>query len=227
MSTYTNQHNKQGYYSNISVPSTADQIASYLSSNNDTFLPTDIVALYIGTNDVTFNLSITALETLSIITSQIYTLYDAGTRTILLGTYPVMNTFPAYDSLPSNISTQEILIDYSYNFTAGLDLLAATWSNLDVKIAVADVQGLFDELYATPEKYGINASYVNPSVACLYGTYPDTGERSLCDDVEQHVFFDVYHPTARVHQMIAEEFEYALSVALNGTGGFNVTENSI
>lgn len=197
----------QGYNSTIPVPSTSDQIHTFLSNN--TISPTtDILTLYIGFNDVFFDPTLTATTITAVIEGQVHTLYDSGARTILLASYPNPTTMPGEST--ANATTKTSLTAYNNDLTAGLLRVAAAWSPY-MKIAMADVGGLFTKIQADPEAYGVNASYINPPTACVTGTYPDSGPYEVCSDPDEYLFFDLYHPTGRIHEMMAGVFEEALN----------------
>lgn len=213
--TFTDQP-YQGYNSTIPVPSTMDQIQTFLSNN--TISSTDLLAVYIGFNDIFFDTALTGTEIAAIIEGQVHTLYDSGARAVLLATYPNPATAPGEYS--ADDATKANLTTFNTQFTESLSRVATAWSPY-MHIGVADVGGLFTKIQSDPEAYGVNASYINPPTACLTGTYPDSGPLALCDDPDEHLFFDVWHPTGRIHKMMSGIFEEVVQGFSNGTGTGN------
>lgn len=143
----------------------------------------------------------------AIIEGQVHTLYDSGARSVLLASYPDPAMLPAEDSASSSSKAQ--LTTYITGLTSGLERVATAWSPY-MNIALADIGALFARIQSDPEAYGVNASYVQMPTACLMGSYPDTGPRELCNNASEYLFFDIYHPTSRIHEMMAGVFEETL-----------------
>ncbi|KAK4494344.1 hypothetical protein PRZ48_014642 [Zasmidium cellare] len=198
----------QGYTgenSTIPVPSTRDQIATFLATNSPQ--ANDIFVHWIGANDALFDVNITGAELTSLINRDVDTLFRAGAKTMLFANYPPVNQFPAtYGS-----SDYAFANDYAAGIDTGLTNLVAGYSAY-IKTGYIDVQGLFANITNNPSAYGIEEQYVNPPTACLQGVYPaEMKPRSLCDDPEKHLFFDSYHPVKEVHAMIAKMFQDKLA----------------
>ncbi|KAJ4015271.1 hypothetical protein NW752_006724 [Fusarium irregulare] len=192
-----------GAESTIPVPSTADQVLSFLSWDKPR--KGDIFVHWIGANDILFNTSITGGQVTSLVNENVDRLYHAGASNIILANYLKITTFPAtYNSSTYDIPSVEV---FSKDLTKGLKNIAAAYSAY-AQTAVVDVGGLFEDIATDPETYGFEDKYVNPPTACLTGVYTSEGvPRHLCSDPEKHVFFDSYHPVKEVHALIAELFE--------------------
>ncbi|KAJ4305393.1 hypothetical protein N0V90_000924 [Kalmusia sp. IMI 367209] len=192
-----------GPNSSLRVPSAHDQVARYLQMDRPR--ANDVFVHYIGANDPLFNTSVTGSEVSSIINADVDALYRAGAKHFLLANYPPVSTFPAtYGEAPY----PRIGPAYASSLDQGLSNIQAAWSAY-VHVRIVHVQRLFADVVKQPQKYGVEASYVDPPVACLEGIY-GTGERKLCTDPERHLFWDGYHPVAWVHERIAVLFEKAL-----------------
>lgn len=85
--------------------------------------------------------------------------------------------FQAYDSFASDIKSN----------------ISALSRTLNKKYAAAlvDLNALFEYIEDQPTTFGLDAANFNPVKACLLGSYPGTGERTLCEDPEKHLFFDL------------------------------------
>lgn len=182
------------------MPSAFNQVQSFLST--DSPKADDLFVHYIGANDPLFNPRIQGSQIISLINRDIDLLYRAGAKNILLANYPPISSFPAAYGVPLY---QAIGPAYASALSKGLNEIRAPYSPF-INIRVVDVEGLFQKIIARPEEYGIEGRYVDPPIPCLMGTY-GTESRKLCEDPERHLFFDVYHPTGKVHGLIAEEFE--------------------
>ncbi|KAM0445451.1 hypothetical protein ACHAQK_001660 [Fusarium lateritium] len=195
-----------GADSTITVPSAADQVSSFLTWDKPQ--SGDIFVHWIGANDILFNTSITGAQVTSLINEDVYRLYQAGAKNIILVNYFKITTFPAtYNSSDYNIPSVEV---FSSDLTQGLKNIAAAYSGY-AKTAVVDVGGLFQNITFDPDAYGIKKGYVNPPTACLTGVYTSEGvPRHLCSDPEKHIFFDSYHPVKEVHTLMADLFELAI-----------------
>ncbi|KAF2166056.1 carbohydrate esterase family 16 protein [Zasmidium cellare ATCC 36951] len=198
----------QGYTgaeSTIPVPSTRDQIATFLNTSSPR--PDDLFVHWIGANDALCDTNITGAELTSLINRDVDTLFRAGARTILFANYPPVNQFPAtYGS-----SDYAFADDYAKGVDTGLGNLVAGYSAY-IKTGFIDVQALFANITNNPAAYGVDEKYVNPPTACLQGAYPSEGvPRSLCDDPERHLYFDPYHPVKEVHTRISQLFQEKLA----------------
>ncbi|PQK07920.1 hypothetical protein BB8028_0001g00010 [Beauveria bassiana] len=192
--------------STIHVPSTADQIASFLSW--DTIRADDIFVHWSGANDILFNTSVTAIQVGSLIERNINQLYHAGAKTVILADYGDIATFPAtYDSPTYNVSSVHVFNGELADELRDMVRRYSTCAN----IAFVNVGRLFQSIFKHPTAFHIEAEYVDPPTACLTGIYPSEGvQRRLCSNAERHLFFDVYHPVKEVHGLIGTMFMEAI-----------------
>lgn len=58
-------------------------------------------------------------------------------------------------------------------------------------LTIVDLDSLFNYVEVNPAGFGIDPRYVDPPTACLQGSYAGTGPRSLCDDAQRHLWFDI------------------------------------
>lgn len=187
-----------GPNASIPVPSASEQVSAFLAGGSPVSA-SDVVVHYIGANDVLFDTSVAGAQVASWIDADVQRLYAAGARHLLLANYPPVSSFPA----TYNDSTYAAIGPvYAAALDRGLASVRAAWATY-LHIGVVDVRGLFAEIVAEPEKFGVRRENVDPPTACLQGTYGG-GERSVCEDPERYLFWDGYHPVAPVHGRIAE-----------------------
>lgn len=109
------------------------------------------------------------------------------------------------------MSEYDFADSYARGLNTGLNNIVAGYSAY-MTVGFIDVQALFADITNDPAAYGIDEKYVNPPTACLQGAYPSEGvPRTLCDDPERHLYFDVYHPVKEVHARISTLFQEKLS----------------
>lgn len=197
----------KGYNSTIPVNSTNLQIETFLLE--DSFSETDIAVIWVGANDILFDTTISSQDTLFYIGRQVLQLYKANASTVILINNLDLTILPAEQSALSAAGIVNVTT-WVEGLALGLDALTTAYSSF-LNISVVDVYSLYETISLAPEIYGFNASYVYPEpVACLVGAYPDEGPRELCDDPDQHLFFDTYHPSAPFHNLIAASFVTSL-----------------
>ncbi|CAG9990298.1 unnamed protein product [Clonostachys byssicola] len=192
---------RTGPKSEIPVPSTAEQIASFLSW--DAPRPGDVFVHWSGVNEILFNPNVTGSQTTSLINENIGILYRAGARNIVLGNYNDIDTFPGTYNV-SDYQTDNVK-SYMNDLSIGLRNIVGAYSAY-ANTALVETQTLFRKIAANPAEYRIDEKYVNPPTACLQGAY-GSQERSLCSDPERHLFFDSYHPVKEVHAAIGKLVE--------------------
>ena len=82
--------------------------------------------------------------------------------------------------------------------------LEALASELDVEIVLFDHVAVSDEILSDPAQYGLT----NVTDACQ-PVYPEV--MSACDSPDEHYFWDEWHPTRRVHEIVGEAMVDALN----------------
>ncbi|VUC21233.1 unnamed protein product [Clonostachys rosea] len=143
-----------GPKSEIPVPSTAEQIALFLSW--DAPRPGDIFVHWSGVNEILFNLNVTGSQTAILIKDNIEILYRAGARNIILGNYNDIETFPA----TFNVSDYQSDNAKSYmdDLSIGLKNIVGAYSAC-ANIALVEAQTLFRNIATDPAAYGIDGKY--------------------------------------------------------------------
>ncbi|KAG9047532.1 hypothetical protein FS837_002056 [Tulasnella sp. UAMH 9824] len=193
-----------GWDGKIPVPSVLDQISQYISQTpigddeDDT-----LYAIVGGANDIFYSANTTAESVVQAIAKGMKQLQDGrGASNFLLASYPPLNTLPFVDKYtPPEYHT--ILSTYSQNLANGLSSIASSPPN-GTRIAYVDLYTVLPQVLAQPESYGFSPEVFNQN--CLNGAYKIEGvPRSVCSDPDARAFWDVYHPSAKTHQIIAAE----------------------
>ncbi|CAI6036259.1 unnamed protein product [Clonostachys chloroleuca] len=136
---------RTGPRSEIPVPSTAEQIASFLLW--DVPRPGDVFVHWSGVNEILFNPNVTGSQTTSLINENIETLYRAGARNIILGNYNDVETFPG----TYNVSEYQTDNAKSYmdDLSIGLRNIVGAYSAYANPVLV-EAQTLFRNMAANP-----------------------------------------------------------------------------
>ncbi|KAG8942716.1 hypothetical protein FRC04_003546 [Tulasnella sp. 424] len=221
----------QGYTganSTIPVPSMLDQITQYIAVNqtSESYGFGDILyALVIGSNDIFINSAVSAESVFQAIVKGMKQLQDskgedlflqkrkfdapahstryAGASSFLLASFPDLALLPfAKKYTPPEYQTT--LSTYSKNLADLLSSLAQNPPN-GTRIAYLDLYTLFPQMLANPESFGFSPEVFDQN--CINGVYSiEAGvPRSVCSDPDARVFWDIYHPSAKTHKIIAEE----------------------
>jgi phospholipase/lecithinase/hemolysin len=205
--------------------------------------PSDaLYTLSIGTNDVQtilqkaeFDLGkqieqvgVSVSDTLSFVSS----LIDAGARSFLVMDVPDMSKLPVvakHDTAAEVDLAGRLSNLYNVELNAGLQNLAqARGATIDI----LPLYSLTDQVVANPSQFGL-ANVTDPAWT---GTYDDPNSGSIVtSDPNSYLFWDEYHPTAHVHQLIADDATAELTTGAplypaatvqmaDGTAGQNSTQ---
>ncbi|KAG8933050.1 hypothetical protein FRC01_011270 [Tulasnella sp. 417] len=174
----------QGYtgeYSTIPVPSALDQITQYINHTTTSYDRDGyLYAIVIGVNDIYF---------------------DPGASKFLLASYPDLARLPFAKSTPP--SYQAALSAYSKELADSISSIAKNPPK-GARIAYIDFYTLFSQILANPERYGFSPELVGKN--CISGVEPGEGvPRTVCSDPDKRAFWDIYHPSAKLHKIIAAE----------------------
>lgn len=123
-----------------------------------------------------------------------------GAKRVMLASHPNIAKLPF--AVTQTTDYQNLLSDFGTDLRTGLYEIASNHSQT-LRIEVSDVYTAFNDVFANPAGYGLNASLIE--TPCLEGAYGES-ERSLCKNAEQYLWFDLYHPTRVGHYIIAQEF---------------------
>jgi len=101
----------------------------------------------------------------------------------------------------------DLSIAFNTNLAAQLALLDAA---IAAEITLFDTDALFQQVLADPGAYGLTNS-TEPCVVIASGSPP-----TVCANPDEYLFWDGEHPTARMHEILAQGFRRAL-IAEPGT----------
>lgn len=197
-----------GYHSDIAVPDVRHQVSMYLERMHGHLDPEAIYIVSGGSNDVFFG-SQKTLDILGLAEKGVQTLQREaerlvahGARLIALPLLMDANKTPSetqYDNLIDGIGSSVFTTHFN---TKLRESARALRRHVDVK--VLDLHGIERYLLAHAQQYGLE----NTRDACLQGTTePEVRagvKRHVCATPDSHFFWDIYHPTARAHELIAD-----------------------
>jgi len=172
------------------LPGMARQIGEFLSSFSE---HADTDALYFvwgGANDyVTGASAHTAAQNIADYVDQ---LAEIGAQTIIVPNLPDLSLTPSIKA--SGNQEVNLARSFSLDFNQTLaDLLnSVSIAQPNTQIKQFDSYGFFNTIFQNPGVYGFN----DATTACV--SLP-----TICSNPEAHVFWDGFHPTARMHELAA------------------------
>lgn len=191
----------------------SDQVDRYLADVKDTASSTALFIIFIGGNDLGEALGATLLgfpigdqvvagAVGSVASNVLQKLYPAGARRFLFVTAPNVGSVPRFSripippGLPPNLPfiIGAALAD-GYNAGVQANVINAL-SAAGAEVHVLDVRGLFDEINDNPGDFG----FANTSDHCIMPFEPPF----QCKNPDTYVYWDNFHPTARVHEILGE-----------------------
>ncbi|KAF2671189.1 GDSL-like Lipase/Acylhydrolase [Microthyrium microscopicum] len=202
----------QGYTgakSDVAVPGIAEQVDSFLKTNNTSIsFETTLFALLGGFNDIFFNTNLTSAQIAASLSGSLTKLVNAGAQHILLLHYYDATQIP-YDTYADPV-TKEVLLKFSEDYPKQLSLLASGFrqqlagKTSESSLTYVDFLPLYRSFYyyGTPTKYGFKT--LGAYGSCLTGAYGETANITQCSDPDKMVFWDEYHPSGRTHQIMAD-----------------------
>lgn len=197
-----------GYNSTLPVPDVIHQVTDYLKDVNNTADPRALYVVAGGSNDVFFG-SEKSLDLFGIAEKGVATLKNEalrlvsrGARTIAFPTLTVLSKTPYgvhYSDIISNTGSQL----FGRHFNEKLRE-AAKQVEQHAQVFVIDLHAASANATEHPERFQLK----DVRDACLQGTTkPEVQKgvkRQLCADPDAYYFWDIYHPTRRGHQILAE-----------------------
>jgi phospholipase/lecithinase/hemolysin len=120
-----------------------------------------------------------------------------------LGLIPAVNRNPLAASVATDLSA-------TYNSALGMVLEMLRLASPDLNVHTFDTFAFVRELASAPQDFG----FTNVSDPCLQGLFvapsPGAPPPSVCDNPDEYVFWDIIHPTARTHAILAAEMQAAV-----------------
>jgi len=151
---------------------------------------------FFGTLDPNFEPKSFAQDTSDYLISAMNQLAKAGARHFLVPSTPALQKTP-FSRYYSDNRTQELLQEFTSQYAKAL-----REATLPKHCTVT----FFDESHTiqTFSKEKLILGYKNTKEACLKGAYGETPERSLCENPEEYIFWDIYHPTTVTHKYLGK-----------------------
>lgn len=183
------------------LPSLPFQINQFVTSQG-AIDPNTLFAISIGANDYLARpLILRATDSQVVvnnISTTVNTLIDKGARNIIVSNLPTLGSTPQEQALGTASTSTNLTLEHNQNLNIALGTIAR--SRKDVNIIPLDVNAVFTEVTANPDRFGLT----NVSEPCFNRT-----AGTLCSNPNQYLFWDELHPTTRGHELIAQ---YAASV---------------
>ena len=136
-------------------------------------------------------------------------LYNKGVRTLITPNAVDITEIPEFDLDTSSSDKSFVraqITNFNASFTLALSKLAATNSGL--KIYTPDVFSLLDNVLTNAASYGLtNVLYGGQSIDAL----ENLGNTPLDGPGANYIFWDPFDPTARLHEVIADNFQQLIS----------------
>jgi outer membrane lipase/esterase len=207
VNTYNNLSNYEGLP--VPLPSFDEEVTNFATAGGH-FGPGDVVGVWVGANNYFVAANEIALDpgaASTIITAavtqditQIETgvggLISLGAKTLIVQDLPLLGFTPDFNTSP--LATIEAVDAISVAHDSNLSLAMGFLHNsTGANIILVNEQQLFNEVLAHPSAYGIT----NTTTACVSVTACLTGSTATQDT---YLFWDGVHPTAGIHQFIAE-----------------------
>jgi phospholipase/lecithinase/hemolysin len=165
----------------------------------------DVVALWAGANDV----MLSTMAGAQISSERLLALMESSLQSILFGLHPktilVADHF-AYELMPDKTLGNSLLPQFGFDFTDKLShrLKELSTAYPETRFILLNARTITLDIHKCPSKYGFDPALLGTPCLPYYAT-KDTASLGLCGDVDGHVFFDEYHPTTRVHNLLADK----------------------
>jgi len=170
----------------IGVPSTETQVNQYLIDSGGVADPSALYTIWTGGNDITSGVSVDIENGGLAVASMASDLLTAGAQNILVINAPNVGLTPAADG--NEVALESLSVLFNESMATGLDALGSS------NVTLLDSFALINTIVADPLAYGLTDVDNNCLATAIS---PLTG----CDT---HLFWDDRHPTAAVHQLIAD-----------------------
>ncbi|KAK7437605.1 hypothetical protein VKT23_018503 [Stygiomarasmius scandens] len=123
--------------------------------------------------------------------------------------YPDLSRIP-YDFYLSGLAQRELGTFSKELRQLYMDMTVDNVRNPNANSQHVDLGGLFEEwdYYGEPQEYGF--SPLGSYGSCLVGVYQETDHVTLCENPDEMVFWDEFHPSTHAHSWIARKVLAAL-----------------
>ncbi|NJM21887.1 MAG: SGNH/GDSL hydrolase family protein [Richelia sp. RM2_1_2] len=167
-----------------------------LIANNQKADPNALYTVWGGANDYIFGNVTDPNQTVGNLSQAINSLTQAGAKNIAVFNLPDLGQLPF--AIATNTSAQLSQLTLSHN--AALEqVLNSLSGNSDINIIPIDVNSPFKRVVANPGEFGFTQ---NPAIPCVVGDIVNIS--SVCDNPDEFVFFDAFHPSSKSHRLVAD-----------------------
>lgn len=193
-----------------------EQVDDYtLNRNGD---PNALYIMWAGANDL-FDGQLNMAIPVGNIVDDLEQLYDDGARQFLVLNLPKLGATPAYNgTAASRDDWNNRTLAFNTTLASGLDQLESLLA--DISIKRFDIEGLFDQVIASPTAYGLT----NITAPAAPGLEPGAffyNDDNIVANPENYLFWDSVHPTATMHAHLADAIFDFLSTPTPLSGDFN------
>lgn len=190
------------------------QVSSYLLSNNDKAQDDSLYVVWIGANNylgLPSDIEKTITDVNSGITNSLELLVSKGARHIMVFNLPNLGKTPAAVEFDAADVMSYFAIQHNQRLEQTMDGLKQT--HPEVEWVYFDLGAMFDDVLNNPAKYG----FTHISGSCSNSVVDELSKKSIlnmvarvtpklgADACDGYVFFDLVHPTALAHKLIAEK----------------------
>jgi len=199
----TNNSFVQGYtgaYANISVPSVSDQIYQLFSRTNLTLIldPFAVFVVEGGANDFYYSPNVNGSEVAISTVSNMETLYALGVRRFFIPNIGPLYLQPYYLHLNVDVLVNSI---QEHNVALVSNIRAFRRRHPDANVVEWNLVDAFSQIYTKPFLYG----YLNIDSPCINSTsYYNVSQYTLCTLPNTYIFWDQFHFTSSVHNLLAQ-----------------------
>ena len=205
-----NVQGKSGYNESIPVPDLVTQVSKYLHTAKDQRAdPHAVYILSTGSNDLYYgsqkslHLLKMADQAVDTIKCEAKKLIDLGANTVVLTSITDMGLTPSfrhYGNLVMRGGSNAYMLRFNQNIREAVKELQQP----NIQVMLADLYKYSEDIYKSAHRHGIK----NTTDACLQGfskTEKQHGvKKHKCDNPDEYLYWDLFHPTNRAHQLLAQ-----------------------
>lgn len=153
--------------------------------------PNALYIVWAGANDYLGGGTDTAIPIDNIATA-VKSLAAAGAKNIAVLNLPDLGKLPGTRDTQRSAALTDLTRQHNAGLAESVNQLRPQLTS-EIKITYVDVNALFNQAIANPEKYG----FENATQACL-------SQGSRCKNPDKYVFWDDIHPTTAAHKLLVD-----------------------
>lgn len=176
-----------------------EQLARYLK--RDKVDPRALHIVWVGANDFLEGQRDVKVP-IKNITKSIEQLHDAGARRFLVMNLPMLGSSPRYHRRPDRGKLMNRLTkEFNKRYSPALDKLEKKLAKIE--LVRFDVEAYFDDVVASPEKYGLDDVKLSAAPGLDVGTL-FYNKQIVSKTPEKFLYWDIVHPTTTMHSQLAD-----------------------